>query len=180
MILILMCAHLILGHYCVMRFLFLLLFLPSSRVFFYIGGKKMTLFNFYLKQKHEVNNIVRLGAGLVITVLVEPNAFPTRITIVIPSVLESMYLLYCKKQYSSRSISETLEPPPQKLIRRFVFASIRVMLLLLIRPPRSEVLWLNTAVEAVDILLSLYSAFRARRSNLSPNKKRPYHNRHNR
>ena len=140
----------------------------------------MTLFNFYLRHKDEVNNIIRLGAGLAITVLVEPNAFPTRITTAIPSVLESTHLLYCKKQYSSRRVSETLEPPPQKLIQRFVFASIRVLLLLLIRPPRSEVLWLNTAVEAVDILLLLYSAFRARRSNLSPNKERLYHNRHNR
>lgn len=142
--------------------------------------KQNTLFNFYLRHKDEVNNIIRLGAGLVITVLVELNAFPTRITTAIPSVLESTYLLYCKKQYSSRRVSETLESPPQKLTQKIVFASIRVMLLLLIRPPRSEVLWLNTAVEAVDILLSLYSAFRARRSNLSPNKKRLYHNRHNR
>lgn len=142
--------------------------------------KNNTLFNFYLRHKDEVNNIIRLGAGLVITVLVDPNAFPTRITTTIPSVLESMYLLYCKKQYSSRSVSETLEPPPQKLIQRFVFESIRVLLLLLIRPPRSEVLCLNIVVDIVDILLSLHSAFRARRPNMSPNKKRLYHNRHNR
>lgn len=142
--------------------------------------KQMSIFNFYLRHKDEVNNTIRLGAGLAITVLVEPNAFLTGITAAIPSALESMYLLFCKKQYSARGVSETLEPPPQKLTQKIVFTSIRVMLLLLIRPPRSEVLWLNTAVEAVDILSSLHSAFRARRSNLSPNKKRLYHNRHNR
>ena len=67
----------------------------------------MTLFNFYLRHKDEVNNIIRLGAGLAITVLVEPNAFPTRITTAIPSVLESTHLLYCKKQYSTTAKIDT-------------------------------------------------------------------------
>ncbi|RSJ66069.1 hypothetical protein D8803_00555 [Streptococcus oralis] len=74
----------------------------------------------------------------------------------IPSILESVYMILRKKWVPSEKILDTTSTKKQKAIRRALFLSISIILILILRPPNKYLLLISLFEKACPVLRVLF------------------------
>lgn len=115
----------------------------------------------------ELSNIHKDIFGLVFAYQKSPEALYSQSIIGIPSILESVYMILRKKWGSPEKLLDTTSAKKQKAIRRALFLSISIILILVLRPPNIDLLLISVFEKAYQILEVLIELF-MKNSNKEP------------
>jgi len=143
----------------------------------------------FFRKSDSVSHINQLSSirkdvfALVVAWQKSPEALYSQSIIRIPSLLESIYMILRKKWGSPEKLLDTTSAKKQKAIRRALFLSISIILILVLQPPNIDLLLISIFEKAYPILEVLIELF-MKNSNKEPpdkdNKKRLRKNERNR
>lgn len=143
----------------------------------------------FFRKSDSVSHINQLSSirkdvfALVVAWQKSPEALYSQSIIRIPSILESIYMILRKKWGSPEKLLDTTSAKKQKAIRRALFLSISIILILVLQPPNIDLLLISIFEKAYPILEVLIELF-MKNSNKEPpdkdNKKRLRKNERNR
>lgn len=143
----------------------------------------------FFRKSDSVSHINQLSSirkdvfALVVAWQKSPEALYSQSIIRIPSILESIYMILRKKWGSPEKLLDTTSAKKQKAIRRALFLSISIILILVLQPPNIDLLLISIFEKAYPILEVLIELF-MKNSNKEPpdkdNKKRLRKNKRNR
>lgn len=143
----------------------------------------------FFRKSDSVSHINQLSSirkdvfALVVAWQKSPEALYSQSIIRIPSILESIYMILRKKWGSPEKLLDTTSAKKQKAIRRVLFLSISIILILVLQPPNIDLLLISIFEKAYPILEVLIELF-MKNSNKEPpdkdNKKRLRKNERNR
>ena len=132
---------------------------------------------------NQLSSIRKDVFALVVAWQKSPEALYSQSIIRIPSILESIYMILRKKWGSPEKLLDTTSAKKQQAIRRALFLSISIILILVLRPPNIDLLLISVFEKAYPILEVLIELF-MKNSNKEPpdkdNKKRLRNNKRNR
>ena len=143
----------------------------------------------FFRKSDSVSHINQLSSirkdvfALVVAWQQSPEALYSQSIIRIPSILESIYMILRKKWGSPEKLLDTTSAKKQKAIRRALFLSISIILILVLRPTNIDLFLMSVFEKAYQILEVLIELF-MKNSNKEPpdkdNKKRLRKNERNR